>query len=131
MLCKFGECLAHVAYELRYEFAKEWLMHAEECIAISDCTAENTSYDIAGLDIGGQLSVGNREADSPDMVGNNPHCHSHFAVTLIFYSADPGNCINHGCEYIRVVVALFVLQYHAEALQSHSRIHMFGSERLE
>ena len=69
--------LAHDFYQHGDETAQERFAKAQESIAITDCTAQDTADDITGLDIGGQLTVGYREGNGSDMVGHNPHRHVH------------------------------------------------------
>ena len=65
--------LAHIGYELWHELAQERFVQAEEGVAVADCAAQNPSDDVAGLDVGRELAVGDGEADGADVVRDYPH----------------------------------------------------------
>ena len=89
--------------------------------------AEYPSYYIPGAGIGGQLPVGNGEADGTDMICNYPECDRFPAVAKIICPA--GDLFGGGYsagKNICVIIGLFVLQHPYQPLKPHTRIYMPG-----
>ncbi len=128
---EFGIGLAHILHKLLHETAEEGLAEAEESVAIPDRTAQNPAGDIARLHVGGQLSVGDGEADGADVVGDHPHGHVGLCVGPVFMSAELLNPPYHPSENVCVIVALLALKHHAEPLEAYARVYVLGRQDLQ
>ena len=110
---------------------EERFLEAEESIAIAHGAAQDATNDITRLGIGGKLTVGDGEADSAQVVGADTHGDIGILVLAIDKRRLGSQCLNEGLEDIGVVVRLFALHDHAEALKAHSGVDMLSLEGLE
>ena len=60
-------------YQRGHELVEEAVLLSEERVGIAHGTAQDAADDVAGLGIAWQLTVGNREGHSPQVVGTHAH----------------------------------------------------------
>ena len=85
---QLGICLAHRLDECVDQTVHECLLGVEEGIGVAHGAAQDTAYHIAGLGVGRQLGVGDRESDGAHMVGHHTHCHVDIGVLAILLARD-------------------------------------------
>ena len=118
--------MTHLAHEGGDEAIEEGLGETEEGISVANSATQDATNNVARLYIGRQLTVGNRETDSPQMVGTDPHGDVGHLVVAVMLAALGGNFLNEGLEDIGVVVAAFALHDHAKAFEAHACVDMLG-----
>ena len=123
---KFGILSAHLADKGVDKPVDEGLFETEESVAVADSTAQDSADDISGFGIAGQLPVGDAEADGTQVVGDDAHGNIGLLVLAVGAAGHVGNLLDKGLEDIGVVVGFLALHDHAEALESHACVDMFG-----
>ena len=123
--------LAHVVHELLHEPAEERLSQAQEGVAVADGAAQDPADHVAGLHVGGQLAVGDAEADGADVVRDHAHRHVGLGVLAVFVAGKFADAGEHPGEHVGVVVAVLALQHGAEALEAHAGVDVAGGQRLQ
>ena len=131
LLSEFRECLTHLFYKSGNQPAKEWFVKPQERVSVTHCPAQDPADNVSGFYIRRELSVGNRETDSPQVVGY--HAHGNVCILVLpvcmtsnfFYGAD------QVLEDIRVIIAVFTLYGHAEPFQSHSGVDVLLRQLFE
>ena len=131
LLCDFGVGGSHVVHELVHQAAEEGFGESEEGVAVAHGAAQDAAYHVAGLDVGGQLSVGYAEADGPDVVGYHPHGHVGRFALAVAVAGDLAYSGEHAAEHVGVVVAALALEHRTEAFESHSGVDVLGGKRFE
>ena len=122
---------SHIGHQLGDEAAQEGLREAQEGVAVADGAAEDAANHVAGLHVGRQLAVGNGEGDGADVVCNYAHGHLDVAAFLVFVAAEGFHLADEAGENVCLVVALLVLQDHAQALEAHAGVDVLGGQRLQ
>ena len=128
---KFRIGTAHVGDQLGNEAAEERLGKTEEGIAVADGAAQDAADDIAGLDVGRQLAVGDGEGDGTDVVGADAHGHVGLLSVMVFLAAEFFQPADQAAEDVGLVVAGLALEHHAEALETQAGVDALGRKRLE
>ena len=128
---QFGIGLAHIGHQLGDEAAEEGLGEAQEGVAVAHGAAQDAADDVAGLHVGRQLAVGDGEGDGADVVGDDAHGHFHIAALSVLMTGEGFHLADEAGEDVRLVVALLVLQDHAQALEAHARVDVLGGEGLQ
>ena len=131
LLLQFGELVSELADEGGDEGVQEGFGEAEEGVAVADGAAQYAAYDVAGLDVGRQLAVGDGEADGAQVVGADSHGDVGILVLAVDFAAFAGYLLDEGLEDVGVVVGAFALHDHAEALEAHAGVDVLGCQRLE
>ena len=121
--------LAHIGHQLRDEAAEERLGKAQESVTVADGAAQDAADDVAGLHVGRELPVGDGEGDGADVVGNHAHGHLHIAALGIFVAGEGLHPADEAGEDVGLVIALLVLENHAQALEAHAGVDVFGGQR--
>ena len=130
-------------HECRDEFVEETVLLSEEGVGIAYGTAQDTTDDITCLGIAGQLTVGNRESDSTQVVGADTH--GDIDVVLLFadrvdllflegeilQSRDVLLCLDDRLEDIGVVVGVLPLHHTNQTLKAHTRVDDIHGEFFE
>ena len=131
MCNQFRISLTHILNQHRKQLVHECLLLSEECIAITDGTAEDTTDHITCFSVGRQLTVRDRERNGTDVVGN----HTHGNILLLVFSVF---CVRHGCnrfqhwlEYVRIIIGRFALKCHTKTFESHTGVDHFCGKRLK
>ena len=122
---------AHVLAEPVHKTAEERLVEPEEGVAVAHCTAQDAADDIAGLDIGRKLAVGDGEGYGPDMVGNHAHCHLGLCRFVVAVAAELLDDADEAAEDVGIVVACLALKHHAKAFEAHSGVDVLVREHLQ
>ena len=65
------------------------------------------------------------------MVGNDAHGYVDAVVFAVFLARDIGNLVDQRGEHVGIVVRLFALKGHAQALEAHACVDDAGGQRLE
>ena len=123
--------MTHLVGQTCNQLADCRLREAQICVAVTYSTAQDSADNVASLGICGQLTIGNRERNSTQVVGNNAHSNISLlilAVSLASHSGDAGDC---RLEYVGVVVRLLALQSHTQTLEAHTRINVLCGQRLQ
>ena len=128
---QLGELATHLLDQPGHEFADRRLRKAEVGIAVAHGAAQDAADDIAGLDVRGQLPVGNREGDGAQVVGDHAHGDVDLLVLAVALARQRRDAADRRLEDIRIVVRLLALQDHAEALEAHARIDVARGQLLE
>ena len=128
---QFRELSPHLFDEGRHEPTDKGFGKAQIGIAVAHRTAQDTANHIPRLHVAGQLPVGNRKGNGPQVVGHHPHGNIFFGVSPVGRTAHRGNLLQERLEDIRVVVGFLALNHHAEPFETHPRIDVFGGQRLE
>ena len=123
--------LSHIIHELLHEAAEERFAQPEEGVSVADGAAEDSPDDIACLDIGRQLPVGDAEADSPDVVCDDPHRYVGLCVLAVAVAGNLPDLGEQAAEDVGIVVAVLALEHAAEALESHSGVDVVCREALK
>ena len=118
-------------HERRHKFAKEGFALTEEGIGIAHGTAQNAADYVAGLGIRGELTVGNREGDGAQVVGNNAHGHIDLFVLSVSKARELADLLDDGLEHVGVVVRLFALDGAYQAFEAHTRVDDVHAQRFE
>ena len=106
---QFGVCTAHCFDQYIYQPIEECLTLSEECVSVTDGTAQDAADYISGFGVRRQLSVGDREGDRADMVGDYTHSHIVLPVFSVFLTAHISDNGDDRLEYVGVVVRCFAL----------------------
>ena len=111
----------------------EGFVQIQEGVAVPDGAAEDAANDIACPGVGGELAVRDAEGHRTDVVGNDAEGHVGFAVGLaVGLAAECGDAVEQRLEHVGVVVGLFALHGHRQALEAHPRVDVLvrqGHER--
>ena len=144
LLQQFGISLAHLLHEHGHEFIHEGALLSEERVGIANGTAQDAADDVAGLGVGGQLTVGDREGNGAQVVGHDAH--GDVDLLLLVGTLTVGACghgvavllareelylLDDGLEDVGVVVGVLALQHAHEALEAHAGIDDVHGQRLQ
>ena len=131
---QLGEHARHLVGQHRHQLVQKRLLLVQRRKSVAHGTAQNSANHVAGLHVGGQLPVGNREADGPDMVGNNAGRNVGGRLGAGVGNAGfRGNKLNQRLKYVGVVVGPDARDGHHQALEAHAGIDVAlgqGHERL-
>ena len=125
LLHQLGVRFAQVRDELRHELVEEGLTHIQEGIAVPHGTAQDTTDDVTGFLIRGQLAVGDSECYRTDMIGDDTHGDVGLLVLAILTMTDLADFLQHRLENIGVVVRGLTLDGTHEALEAHTGVDHF------
>ena len=131
LLLQLGIGIAHRLDENIEQLVEEGLFLTQEGVTVTHGPAQDTADYIAGLGIRRQLTVGNREGDGADVVGNHTHGDVNLGVFAVGLAAEAANLLDDGLEHVGIVVRGLALQSHTEAFETHTRIDYPGRQRLE
>ena len=128
---QLGELIPHLLNQACYQPADKRLIETEIGITVTNCTAQNSTNYITRLNVRRQLTVGNRECNSAQMVSDNTHCHVALLIDAILLAAHISQTLNRRLEYVGIVVRLLALQNHTQTLETHTRINVVLRQRLQ
>ena len=136
---QFREGVTHLINEGGDELIQETILLSEEGIGIAYCTAQNTTDNVAGLGIRGQLTVGNREGYSAQVVGTDSHgdvdlllaCTRSTSLTSLTSLLLEGSILqacnlllglDDRLEDVSIVVRVLALHHTNQALEAHTSV---------
>ena len=129
---QFGECIAHLTGEGRNEGVHEGFVQVQEGVAVSDGAAEDAANDITRAGVGGELAVGDAEGHRADVVGDDAKGHVGFAIrSAVCLTAECRDTVKQRLEHVGIVVGLFALHGHRQALEAHPRVDVLVREGHE
>ena len=128
---EFGILGSHLGDEGINEGVDEGFFETEEGVAVADGTTQDATYDVTSLGVAGELTVGDAEADSAKVVGNDAHGNVGLVVLAIGAAGKAGYMLDEGLEDVGVVVGFFALHDHAETFEAHAGVDVLGFEGLE
>ena len=106
---QLGIGLAHLVDEGGQQLKHEGRTLLQEGVGVTNGAAKDTTNNVSSLGIARQLTIGDGESHSPEVVGNHTHSHIHFLVGAIFQTRKTRNLLYHGLEDIGVVVRCLTL----------------------
>ena len=130
------EGVAHLMNEGWNELIEEAVLLSEEGVGITYGTTQNTTDDITSLSVRRQLTVGNRERYSAQVVGTNTHgdvdiflAFSYWLLAISFFleggilkTSNILLSLDDGLEYVGIVVRVLALHHAHQALEAHTGI---------
>ena len=128
---QLGELITHLLNQACYQPADKRLIETEIGITITYCTAQDSTNHITCLNIRRQLTIGNRECDSTQVVSDNAHCNVALFIDAILLAAHISQTLNRRLEHIGIVVRFLALQNHTQTLETHTRINVVLRQRLQ
>ena len=140
---QLGEGITHLSHQSRQEFIKEALFLAEERISVTYRTTQDTTDHIACLSIRGQLTIGNRERDSTEMISTYSHSHVDIVLFLrdgvqdlffkggIFQTRYLLLGLDYGLEHIGIVVRVLTLHHADKTFKTHTCIDDIHTQLLQ
>ena len=105
LLCrKFRESLAHLLNEYGQQTEHERLFLIEECICVAHGTAQDAANNVSGLCVAWQLSVGDRERNGAQVVGNHAHGDVGLFFLAVLQSCKTFHLVDYRLENVGVIV---------------------------
>ena len=123
--------MPHLLNEAINELADKGFGEAKVCVAITHCTAQDTADNITSLSVCGELTIGNRERDSTQVVGDNTHSNIRLLILAILLARECCDASNRRLEHIGIVVRLLALKNHTQALEAHTGIYILCRQGLQ
>ena len=124
MSLDFRILLAHLMNENRQQFINKRFGKLQECVAVTHCAAKDTADDVACAVVRRQLTIGDGETDSAEVVSDDAHSDVRLFVFTIFYSRKLRYLINNRCEHVCVVVRFLALHHSDKAFEAHTCVDM-------
>ena len=128
---QFGISTAHRIDERGQETIQESLTTVEESVTITHRTTQNTTNHITGFGIRRQLSIGDREGNGTDMVGNHAHSDIHFFILTVSLVAKCSDFFNNRLENVGIVIRSLALNSHTQTFEAHTGIDMTSGQRFQ
>ena len=131
LLRNLGIGLAHVVHKLLHKLAEEGLVESEEGVTVADGAAQDAADDVARLDVGRKLAVGDAEADGADVIRDHAHRDVGPGALAVLVAGKLADAGQHAGEDVGIVVAVLALEHGAEALEAHAGVDVAGGQRLQ
>ena len=111
----------------RNQLVDESLLLTKECVAVADGAAKDATDHITGFGVARKLTVGYRESDGTQVVGNHAHGDVGLLVFTIHFARHVAQHLDNRLEHIGVIVRLFALKGTDQTLKAHAGVdHIHG-----